>query len=69
MNIFERYNNDDWDNYEYKHSTYRKSKIEQDVTVEDFIKFFKDNPDKLDEVIVQLRKDKIEKIKENAKNR
>lgn len=39
------------------------------VDLPTFIDFFKNNPDKLNEIIVSLRKDKIEKIRSNVGTR
>lgn len=46
-----------------KHDEYSYNKNISDYSVEDFYKHFKDNPDKFQEIITRLRKDKIERIR------
>jgi hypothetical protein len=63
--ISEKYiNDDDWFHSSYEKVNYGiiKPNIDPNTTKEDFIKYFKEHPEILQDVIVALRKDKIEKI-------
>lgn len=63
--ISEKYiNEDDWFHSNYEKISYGiiKPNINPNTTSEDFIKYFKEHPEILQDVIVALRKDKIEKI-------